>query len=272
MIKKTIKRNVVQIFAITEKNLKFGLRFKFNLLISYLTPIISIIMPLILMGTIFEFRGSVDLWDETNFIIYELIAYNIALLYRLITDIPLSFRYEKYWETLPALIIAPFKRINLVLGIFFYNLIIVSIPFTIFIILTYIIIPISLLTLLFILVLYFFIALIFAGIGIIIGIFVISRENYLGLLNFCIKVLFLFSCLTYPFYMYPVYIRDVIALNPFYYMFDVLRFSWLENNTTLSISSHPYSFLIITFGAILVPLIAVYIFNKIYKKRGIAGY
>ncbi len=272
MIKKAIKRNLNQIFAITEKNIKFNLRFKFNLIISFITPIITIIMPLILMGEIFHFKDKYGVWTSTNFIIYQFIAYNIILLKRLITDIPLAFLREKYWETLPALIIAPFRRINLVFGTFFSNLILISIPFIIFNILSYIIYPILPLTLLFILGLYFLIALIFSGIGIIVGVFAISKEDFVGILNFLISFLFWFSSLSYPFYLFPVYIRNVMILNPFYYIFDILRLSFIENNVALSITSHPFSFLIITSGAILVPLIAVYIFNKVYKKYGIVGY
>jgi len=212
MNKKSIYQNIIHISAITEKNLKINLRFKFNLLISFITPIIYIIMPLILMGNIFDFRNTVGVWSAENFSIYQFIAYNIILLQRLVTDIPSSFRQEKYWETLPALIIAPFRRINLVFGIFFSNLILISIPFIIFIILSYIIYPILLLTLLFILILYFFIALIFAGLGIIIGIFAISKEGFLGILNFCIKILFLFSCISYPFYLFPGYILSLIHI------------------------------------------------------------
>ena len=272
MIKKAIKRNIIQIFAIAEKNIKFKLRFKFNLIISYINPVISIIVPLILMGHIFNFQDSVGPWSERNFIIYQFMAYNITLLRMMIMELPKQFRQEKYWETLPALIIAPFRRINLIFGIFLSNLILISLPFIIFGILSYIIYPILPLTILFVFGLYFFIALIFTGIGIIVGGFAISKEGFLGIINFIITFIFWFSCLSFPFYIYPEYIRNVMILNPLYYIFDILRLSWIENNVILTITSHPFSFLIITSGAILFPLIGIYIFNKIYKKYGIVGY
>ncbi len=271
-MKKAIKRNINQIFAITEKNIKFKLRFKFNLIISYITPIMGIIMPLILMGQLFNFKTKYGPWSAENFIIYQFVAYNITLLRSIITIYPKLFAQEKYWETLPALIIAPFKRINLVFGIFFSNLIIISVPFIIFIILSYIIYPIHFLTLLFVLGLFFLIAAIFSGMGIIIGVIAISKEGYLGIINFLVTFIFWFSCLSFPFYIYPEYIRNVMALNPLYYILDILRLSWIENNVILTITSHFFSFLIIILGAILFPLIGVYIFNKIYKKYGIVGY
>ncbi len=272
MIIKEIKKNIIHIIAITEKNLKFKLRFKFNLIISYIYPVIGIIMPLILMGEIFNFKKKFGPWSTDNFIIYQFIAYNLILLKSMISEFPGLFSKEKYWETLPALIIAPFRRINLVFGIFFSSLIMISVPFIFFFILSYIILPIHFLTILFIIALYFFIALIFSGIGIVIGVITISKEGYTGIINFIITFFFWFSCLSFPFYIYPEYIRNVTIYNPLYYIFDILRLSWIENNVILTITSHSLSFLIITLGAILLPLIGVYIFNKIYRKYGIVGY
>ncbi len=272
MIKKAIKRNIVQIVAITEKNLKFNLRFKSNIIMNYLIPMISIVIPLIVMGQIFQFRDTVGPWSEKNFIIYQLIAYNLTLSRVMITSFPIIFDQEKYWETLPALMIAPFRRINLVFGIFFSNLIIITIPFAFIIFLSYFIYPITFLTLLFVFGLYFLIALIFSGIGIIIGVFAISKEGVIGILKFLIALIFWFSCLSFPFYIFPEILRNVIALNPLFHIFEALRLTWIENNVLLSITSHPFSFLTIILGAIFLPLIGVIIFNKIYKKYGIVGY
>ncbi len=272
MNKKSIRRNIVQIFAITEKDVKISLRFKFNLILSYITPVFTIFMPLIIMGRIFDYRGDVGPWSPTNFAIYVYMAYNITLLKSLISKFPSSLRREKYWETLPALIIAPFRRINLVFGIFFSSLIITSLPFVIFNILCYTISPISPLTFLYILSMYLCISLIFSGIGIIFGVIAVSKEGYNGILKFILNLFFWFSCLSYPFYMYPEFIRKVLVLNPFYYMFEILRLSWIENNVILSISSHIFSFIIVLSGAIIVPAIGIYVFNKVYRKYGIVGY
>lgn len=269
---KTIKKNLSQILATTEKNIKFHLRFKLNLIITLTTPFVSIIIPLILMGQLFIFRDSFGIWTERNFIIYQFIAYNIILLKRIISNFPVIFAQEKYWQTLPAIIIAPFKRINLLFGIVLSNLALVSIPFIFFFILSYIIYPVLPLTILFIFLIYFFIALIFSGIGIIIGVFAISREGFLGVFNFLITFIFWFSCVSYPFEVFPNLIQKLIAINPLYYVFDILRLLWIEDNFILSINSHPFNFLIITILAVLLPLVGVFIFNKIYRKYGIVGY
>ena len=268
---KAIRKNMSQIFAITEKNIKFSLRFKFNLVISFITPIISIIMPLILMGQLFNFNNRFGPWSASNFIVYQFTAYNISLFKRIITDFPKLFAQEKYWETLPALIIAPFNRMNLVFGIFLSNLILISLPFIIFTIISYMMFPIHPLTLLLIIGLYFLIALIFSGLGIIIGVIAISKEGFLGITNFLITFVFWFSCVSYPFEIFPELIQNLVKINPLYYIFDILRLSWIENDIAFSIISHPSNFILITLGAILLPLIGVYIFNKIYRKYGIVG-
>ena len=53
-----IRRNLKKVFALTEKNLKLQMRFKFGLIISTLAPIISIIMPLIIMSKFLEYNAQ----------------------------------------------------------------------------------------------------------------------------------------------------------------------------------------------------------------------
>ena len=54
----SIKTNISQILAITEKNIKLQTRFKFKLLISIISPIILIITPLFIMGKFFDFTSN----------------------------------------------------------------------------------------------------------------------------------------------------------------------------------------------------------------------
>ena len=108
--------------------------------------------------------------------------------------------------------------------------------------------------------------------GIIIGIFAISKENYWHLLEFGLIIVFWFSCISYPFELFPELIQNVINLNPLYYIFDFLRLVWIEDNIGQSILLHPHNFLILIGLAVALPSIGVFIFNKIYKKYGIVGY
>jgi len=258
-----IKKNLTQIIALTEKNVKLNLRFKVNFIISLLTPIITIAMPLIIMNRFFP---------EIELIVYQFIAYKIFLMRGIITEFPVQLRFEKYWKTLPILMVGPFHRLNLLFGIFLSRILLILIPFSVLFIITFIQAPILITTVIFIIAIYFLIAIIFSGIGLIFGIFAVSRENFLQPLLFAFNILFWLSCLTYPYEIFPSFVQNFINLNPLYYIFDFLRFLWLENNVIITISTHFYHFSFLISLAIIIPLLGVYIFNIIYKKYGIVGY
>ncbi len=271
MILKSLKYNFSKIIAITEKNIKLGLRFKYALIIGFVTPIIGIILPLVIMGVFFETRESIGPWNAQNIFLYQFIAYQILLLRRNIDSFPSQFRMEKFWKTLPALIIAPFNRFNLLLGIILSEFILISIPFSVFFILGYIIHPLSIITIFFVIMLYFLVTLVFSGIGLILGIFAISKENILAFLKFALSMFFFFSCISYPFEIFPSFIQNIINLNPLYYIFDILRRAWIDNNFISTILIHYAGLMILIISAIILPLVGVYTFNLIYKKYGIVG-
>jgi len=273
MIKlKTIKDNLSQILALTEKNIKLSLRYKLGLVIGYINQIIAIFMPLIIMQNIFDFRVSLGYWTASNFILYQFIALNISHISGITGRFPGEFRAEKFWKTLPALIVGPFNRFNLLFGIFFSHLVMISIPFTIFFILGIVIEPISISTILFIISLYFLIALIFSGIGLIFGIFAISNESIWQVLSFLLMFVFWFSCISYPFDLFPKFIQFFINLNPLYYIFDFLRITWIQNNVIVTISSYSFHFITLIVTSVILPFIGVFLFNLVYKKYGITGY
>jgi len=132
----TIKDNFYQIYAIVDKNLKLQLRFKLALVFTLITPIISIFLPLIIMGRLFETSMRFDPWTSNNYFIFIFISYAIMLLQKIISIFPGQFRQEKFWQTLPAIIIAPFNRFNLLIGIALSYLIVMALPFTVFLILS----------------------------------------------------------------------------------------------------------------------------------------
>ncbi len=97
-------------------------------------------------------------------------------------------------KTLHALMIASFNKVHLLFGIFLSHLIIITIPFVVFILLTYIIAPISIFTIVFIIIIYLLIDLIFSGIGLSFGVFAISKENYWHIFSIGLTLLFYASC------------------------------------------------------------------------------
>ncbi len=273
MIKlKTIKDNLSQIIALTEKNVKLSLRYKIGLVIGYINQIIAIFMPLIIMQNIFDFRSTIGFWTSGNFILYQFIAHNISHMSGITGRFPGQFRAEKFWKTLPALIVGPFNRFNLLFGIFFSHMVMIFIPFSIFFIWGIIIEPISITTILFIILQYFLIALIFSGVGLIFGIFAISNENIWQVLSFLLMFVFWFSCISYPFELFPRFIQNIIDLNPLYYIFDFLRITWIQNNVIMTIYSYSIHFITLIATSIILPFIGVFLFNLVYKKYGITGY
>ena len=186
--------------------------------------------------------------------------------------IPGNIHQEKYWKTLPAIIIAPFNRYYLLLGYFFSELIMLLIPFLIFLVILLVIFPISIITLIFIILNYLAISISFAGIGLVLGVFAISNENVWGILKVVISLIIWASCITYPFELFPSQIQFFINLNPIYYMIDLLRLFWINDNIIVTITANPiHVFVVVTFS-VLIPIIGVMIFNYIYKKLGVSGY
>ncbi|MFX1394685.1 MAG: ABC transporter permease [Promethearchaeota archaeon] len=269
---KVLKEQLSQIYAIAENNIKLSLRYKINFILRLISPIISIIIPLIILGKFFEYNAEFGPWNKSNYMIYIFMAYNITLLRGLMGVFSVKFLTDKYWKTIALYMIAPFKRYSLVFGVVISYFILIFIPFLFFFLLCYIYFPVSFSTILFMIFLYFLLALVFSGMGILIGIFAISNENIMGLLGFFLNWFFWFSCLTYPFQLFPPFIQVFINLNPFYHMFSFLRLAWIENNALYSITWHFYQFLILFISALLLPVIGVFIFNKVFKKYGIIGY
>ena len=252
--------------------MKIQLRFKFNLIYSIFSPFLPIFMSLIVLMRFFVADVTLGQWNDTNYLVFLFTAFNIELLRRIIQDFPDDFRLEKYWKTLPALMIAPFNKVYLLFGVFFSHLIIIAIPFVVLFVLTYLISPIALLTILLIIGIYLLIDLIFSGIGLFLGVFAISKENYWRIFAIGIQIVFYASCVIYPFEIFPQEIKPILQLNPFYHIFDLLRITWLEDNAILISTNYPFQFIILIGTAIIVPLIGIYIFNKVYNKFGIVGY
>lgn len=267
-----LKDNLVQIFAIAEKNVKLRLRVKSAFIISFITPFLNIIMPLIILGQLFTFTENFGPWNNSNFFIFQITAYHLTITFAIMNSFPSQLKQEKYWNTLPALIIAPFKRVNLLLGIYVSHLISISVPFIIFFVIGFIYMPFSIFTFFGLLFVYFLISIVFAGIGLILGVFAVSKENLSTPIGILLYIVFMFTTLSLPFDFFPEYFQSVIFINPLNYIIDITRLVWVEDNILYTLSAHPIHFILLIVGAISVPLISIYIFNYVFDKYGIQGY
>ena len=266
------KYHFSRVYTIAEKNVKLQLRFKFNLIFAIVKPFFTIFLSLIVLSKFFETGTRFGPWNDANYFIFIFLAYNIELLRRIIETFPGSLMNEKYWKTLPALMIAPFNKLHLLFGIIVSHIIVIAIPFVIISIIIYIVYPISFITFLVILCIFFLIEVIFSGIGLFLGVFAISREGAWRLLIMGSTIIFWFSCITYPFELFPGYIQNVIELNPLYYIFDILRMTWLNDNILFTFTNYPFHFIVLIGTAVVVPIIAIYVFKVVYNKFGIVGY
>lgn len=258
--------------AIAEKDTLMLFRFKYGVILSFITPLISILIPIIVFGKVFEYTSNFGSWIPENYMLFIFTGYCILILRRMMQTIPTNLRQEKFWKTLPALMIAPFNRYYLLFGAFLSEFIMFLIPFILFLVILLIFFPISIFTLLTIILSFIAISLVFAGIGLILGVFVITNENIWGVLKVVISLVLWISCITYPFELFPEVIQNIINLNPIYYVIDTIRLLWLEDNLILTLSLHPFHIFILIASTIIFPVLGVYIFNFTYKKLGITGY
>ncbi len=269
---KKIRRIFSKTFAIAEKNIRIQFRFKYNVVLRWFVPIITLLMPIIILNQFFEYNVNVGPWTPQNYLIFIFIGYNIMIMQTMIGYIPKYLLREKYWKTLPALITSPFNKFYLLFGYVLSEFIGIFIPFTIFLVALFIIFPISGVTLITIILMFLCVGIIFSGLGLFLGVFAISNENYLYIFDFINRLIFWFSCVSYPFQLFPGIVQNLINKNPIYYLIDLIRLTWIEDNIILTVYSHSTHIFIFLISLIIFPLVCVYLFSLIYKKVGITGY
>ncbi|MFW9895923.1 MAG: ABC transporter permease, partial [Candidatus Thorarchaeota archaeon] len=267
---------VRQILAFIEKDVLLEIRIKANVLSRFFNPLIQLFLYILLFGIIFNIQTGYNLgyWNANNYLLFLLLAFCIQFTKTIMNKYRQLFLIEKYWKTLSAIMIAPVNRITLLLGGLFSELVMVSIPFITLFVIALVIYPIPFLNLLLVLLILFLIFIVFGSIGLLIGAFSISQEEYVYYSEIALRILFLISCINFPKEIFPKIVQGFVGLNPFYYLFDLLRLSWYMGiNYEISISLITPIHIIAVIGlAVLSPLIASYLFNKIYKKYGITGY
>ncbi len=274
--KKSIKRSFRQLYAMVEKEIRLETRVKSNFVFRYISPLIQLFLTLFIFGLIFNIQENYILgyWNKENYILFLLLANCINSLYSVTQKYQRFFNTEKYWKTLSALMIAPVNRFTLLIGIMIFEFVMLSIPLFILFIIAYILYPISLFSLFLVATIFLLIYITFGSIGLIIGAFLISNENYVAFLQLAMRIILLFSCATYPLLIFPEIFHFFILINPLYYMFDLLRLVWyLELDFALVLSFiTPIHIICIVFVPIILLVSSLYLFERIYHKHGITGY
>jgi len=276
LTKKSVRRNITQTAALIERNIFFEMRFKLVLFTSFLNPFIRILMPLIIFGAIFSISAdySFGYWVGGNYLLFLLIAFCVQFLRRIVDNFRKLFFREKFWKTLQALMVAPINRYVLLFGILISEMILISIPFLVFLILALIIFPISILNLLLIFVMFFCLSIFFGSIGLIVAVLVVTKEGIYRIFKLGLTFLFWLSCISYPLQIFPEIVQNLILLNPLYYFIDLIRIIWLmgiDFNLAISFLS-PLHIIVVALFTILLPILSVSLFNVFYNKYGITGY
>jgi len=271
-----LKKNFKQINAIVERELAINIRFKTQLISRFLNPLAQILILFLIFGTFFSATKDYKLgyWNANNYILFLYIAYTSQICLVFIGNYSTILIREKIWKTLQALMVAPIHRFNILLGILSSEWVLISVPFIFFIIIAYILFPITLLNLLLILLIFFCISIFFASLGLAIGVMAMSKEGMNKIANFFLKYLFWLSCITYPIAIFPEMIQVIIKFNPFFYFFDALRLIWLmdiDYDLAMQYFSVIHIVVIVVF-TIIPPIGSIIFFNFFYKKFGISGY
>ncbi len=267
-----VKRLTRQSLAIAENDIILETRYKSSLLQYTLIPLVFLITPFIVISFVFSAIGDVGYWNQGNYLLFLLLGYLISVMRSFANDLPNNFYTEKFWKTLAAMMVSPISRYAILFGKFFAKIILVSIQLLIILIICTFIYPCSILTLFFEIILLLGFAIIFIGIGLFIAAFAISKENIWKLLEFGMYFIILFSAINYPIEIFPDFIQAIMRLNPLYYCFDFLRLVWIENDPIVSLFSHLPHVLVILATVIVIPVISVFAFDKVFKKFGIEGY
>ena len=273
---KNIKTNLIQIYSLTVKDLKLSTRYKLEYLVESVAPLLALFFPYIIFNTLFKIKNNIfgGYYSRDNFILFLLLGNCVTVLIFLLWYYQDLFYDEKTWKTLNAIMIAPIKKINILLGYLISGIISRGIPIFFIIILCFILYPISLTFLIFSLIVLFCIALTFACMGFIIGVFEVVNEDISASLSVGISFISLLSCLYYPIEIFPKEIRFIIKLNPLYYYFDLLRLAWWAGINFEGALSYLtiYHFLVIAAFTVALPLFSSYFFLKVLNKYGTSGY
>jgi len=272
----SIKRYIRQILAITEKNIYLELRVKSRFFFRFINPIIQLLLFVFIFGVIFNIKKGFQLgyWNSNNYILFLIIAFSIQFSKSPIAIYDTLFNTEKYWKTLSATMTAPVHRFILLFGILFSEIVLNCIPIGILLIIALILFPIPLIYFFLFLLLFLLIFIIFGSIGLLIGIFRISKEELVSYSKVILRIIFLFSCTNYPKELFPEIIQNIIILNPFYYIFDLLRLVWylgIDYDAAMSNIS-PIHIIVTLILIIISPIISIFLFEFMYKKYGITGY
>ncbi|KKK49286.1 hypothetical protein LCGC14_3136580, partial [marine sediment metagenome] len=67
---KKFRRVFSKIFAIAEKNVRTQIRFKYYMIWKWILPVLTLLVPMMIMSEFFEYSQNIGPWTPQNFMIF----------------------------------------------------------------------------------------------------------------------------------------------------------------------------------------------------------
>jgi ABC-type polysaccharide/polyol phosphate export permease len=259
-----------EIIAITKKEFKLMIRFKTAYLLNmFVNPVLSIIPLFIIYYGFLHYTdasdfGGVNLDNYIAFLIFGIVSQ--TFFYNGTNVFALKFKEEKYWQTIESLFLAPINYLSLIFGVGI-NVILNLMPLLlIFMLIASVFSAPSLISIPLIVLMMILLLLFCLGFGLIYGALTLFSENFDPLFRYFIAGWTLASCFAYPITIIPEAFRPIILANPVYQAVNFTRELWINNFFDFN------AFLYVLIFAIIMPVIAVFLFKIAWKRMEIQGY
>ena len=268
--------------AIAEKELKLNFRYKWAFFISnLLNPLLRAGPFLLVYYGFFAIAGdsvSIGGVSSLSFVVFLLLGMLVDIfLHSGLTVFSDNFLREKFWQTIQGFLLAPTHKLSLVIGVGISQLVAIFPTMLFFLLITFIWQPVSPLVLVFCLLVLAGAFLIALGAGLLLGSAALFNENFVPIFGYLRVIWVFFSCFYYSidvlkFSVWGVLIdlRLLAELNPIYQAVAIIRATWVYG-FDYAFQLWP-QFAYFAAFVIIVPLVSVFIFRKLFKRFDIEGY
>ncbi len=276
-----MRKFVNESLALAEKELKLALRFKFSFFTSgFVQPLLKIVPFALVYYGFFAFGGGQDIGVVTgaNFFIFLVLGLIADMFFEMgFSAFTTRFLNEKYWDTIEGILMAPLNKISLISGVGLAELIAFAPALALFFSIVFIIHAVSINIIVFVLCVLLLALFISLSLGLIASCAVLFNENFVPFFSYLRMGLVFISCFYYPIDVllfetmgYTVDLRILALLNPFYQANFLIKEAWLNPGFVLADGIFPFAYLILF--ALITPLFAIFMFNKLWRILGIQGY
>ncbi len=265
--------------AIAEKETALALRYKIPFFTgSLISPLIRIMPFLLVYWGFFSVDPSAVLGGylkPETFVPFLFLGITTDIFFNMgFSTFTAKFMTEKWWQTLEIILLAPINKLSLLTGVGLGDLVSIAPTLVMFVGLAYYLSPIPFLELVKVLIIMLLCFMVSLSIGLITGCASLVNENLTPFFGYLKVFIALLSAFYYPIEVLKTdkfgplgHLLPVIAtFNPIYQANFIIRSIWFDGITPLN------SVIYVLFFAIISPIAAVYLFNKMWTKLGIQGY